>query len=202
LRERQIDDRSRWNLRYENGGHDDSTPSKVLTSLPNRYLLPGKKHAAALDLAGGAGRHAIWIAKRGFQSTLVDVSDRALVIAAQRADDEGVEIDCVQRDLLESGMPDGRWDLILSCLFLHRPLLSQIAAALKPQGQLVMMQPTQTNLERFRRPPARFLLDDGELPGLIEDAGLQVLHYREGWLEDGRHDAILVAENTEPIEAS
>jgi hypothetical protein len=35
------------------------------------------------------------------------------------------------------------------------------------------------------------LLAEGELRSLARE--LQVVHYEEGWLEDGRHDAVLVA---------
>jgi hypothetical protein len=34
-------------------------------------------------------------------------------------------------------------------------------------------------------------LDEGELPALVE--GLEVLRYEEGWLEEGRHEARVVA---------
>jgi hypothetical protein len=44
------------------------------------------------------------------------------------------------------------------------------------------------------KPPARFLLDDGELPKLIED--LEIVQYEEGWLGEDRHDAVLVARRT------
>ena len=37
----------------------------------------------------------------------------------------------------------------------------------------------------------RFLLEDGELPQLVED--LEILHYEEGWLREDRHDAVVVA---------
>ncbi len=191
-----IDDRSRWNLRYQNEVGDG--PSRVLTAAQQHFPLLETARPTALDLAGGAGRHSIWLAQQGFACTLLDVSDLGLDLAAQRAEAAGVEIRCIQRDLLESGLPRGRWDFVLCCLFLHRPMLASVADLLNPGGLFVLIQPTRSNLQRFRRPPARFLLDDGELPGLIEAAGLEIRHYREGWLEDGRHDAIAIAVKTGP----
>ena len=37
---------------------------------------------------------------------------------------------------------------------------------------------------------------DEHQPGLLEDA--EVLHHREGWLEDGRHDSLAVARRPRP----
>lgn len=55
----------------------------------------------------------------------------------------------------------------------------------------MVIHPTRTNLARHEKPPARFLLEDGELPGLIQ--GLRIEHYEEGWLSEGRHEAVVVA---------
>jgi hypothetical protein len=51
--------------------------------------------------------------------------------------------------------------------------------------------PTRSNLERHTRPDPRHLLEDGELPGLVP--GLEIVRYEEGWTEQGRHEARLVA---------
>ena len=94
-------------------------------------------------------------------------------------------------DLEEKPFPAGPWDLILSCRYLQRPLFKIYPQVLAPGGTLIVIQPTKTNLERHAKPPADFLLDDGELPGLV--FGLKVVHLEEGWLADGRHDAVVVA---------
>ncbi len=56
---------------------------------------------------------------------------------------------------------------------------------------LVFVQPTKSNLQRHERPSARFLLEDGEVPRLVQ--GLEILSYEEGWLEEDRHEARIVA---------
>ena len=83
------------------------------------------------------------------------------------------------------------WDLILSVHFLHRSLFPVFPGILQRGGTLLVIHPTQTNLQRHEKPPARFLLEDGELPKLVE--GLEIVYYEEGWLVEGRHDAVLVA---------
>ena len=55
----------------------------------------------------------------------------------------------------------------------------------------MVVHPTRSNLRRHTRPGPRHLLGDGELPGLVR--GLEVLRYEEGWTEQGRHEARLVA---------
>jgi tellurite methyltransferase len=67
-------------------------------------------------------------------------------------------------------------------------VFSQVLA---PGGLLVFAQPTRSNLQRNPHPSARFLLEDGELPQLLR--GLKVISYTEGWTEEGRHEARLVA---------
>ena len=60
----------------------------------------------------------------------------------------------------------------------------------------VVTHPTRRNLQRHARPPAQYLLEDGELLSLIEE--LEVLQHEEGWLADGRHDALVVARRPLP----
>ena len=59
-------------------------------------------------------------------------------------------------------------------------------------GRLMVVQPTVRNLERHEKPPRPFLLEDRELLTLASD--LNVIHYEEGWLEEGRHEAVVIAE--------
>jgi hypothetical protein len=69
--------------------------------------------------------------------------------------------------------------------------------ALAPGGRVVIVHPTQTNLERHASPSARFLLGDEELQRI---PGLETLHRREGWTPEGRHLLTLVAQR--PNDAS
>jgi hypothetical protein len=101
----------------------------------------------------------------------------------------------VETDLEEDPLPDGPFDLILSFNFLRRELFPALVDRLAPGGLLVYLQATLTNLQRHNRPPAAFLVSEGELPGLV--APLAVLRHEERWFddyEDGpRHEARLVA---------
>jgi hypothetical protein len=180
-------DREKWDGTYRDGDPYGSQPSKVL--LEQQHLLPSS--GRALDLAGGCGRHAIWLAEQGLTVTLADISPQGLQIARQRADLAELSIECLQIDLEEEDFPAGPWDLVISCLYLYRPLFPLIRQQLSAAGVLAVLQPTTRNLERHARPPARFLLEENELGQLAE--GLEILHYEESWSVEGRHDAVLVA---------
>ncbi len=179
-------DRERWNARYREG-EPPSSPSPFLDELDAVFPRRGR----ALDVAGGSGRNALWLARRGLDVTLADVSDVALARAAEDARREGLPLATVQVDLEAAPLPPGPWDLILCTYFLHRPLFAAFAVALAPGGLLVVAHATRSNLSRNPRPGPAHVLEDGELPGLVR--GLEILRSDEGWLESGRHEARLVA---------
>jgi SAM-dependent methyltransferase len=175
-------DRTKWNAKYRERTGSLAAPSAFLLSVTEHLPTWGR----ALDVAGGRGRHALWLAERGLDVTLVDVSDVAVEAAAAHPG-----VTTARLDLDADALPDGPWDLVLDFHFLHRPLFAEFPRILAPGGLLVFCQPTKRNLERHGHPSARFLLDDGELPALIR--GLEILSYVEDWSEEGRHEARLIA---------
>jgi SAM-dependent methyltransferase len=179
-------DRDRWNARYREE-EPAGEPSPFVVAL--EPFLPGR--GRALDVAGGGGRNALWLARRGLDVTLADVSDVALAIATGRARSEGLRIETVQVDLEGAPLPPGPWDVVVCAYFLHRPLLAALPAALAPGGLLAVAHATRSNLKVHPRPGPDHVLEDGELPTLVR--GLEVVSYEEGWLESGRHEARLVA---------
>jgi tellurite methyltransferase len=180
------DDRSRWDARYQEGTHP-TEPSKLVVALDD--VLP--HHGRALDLAGGAGRHALWLARRGLDVTLCDISETALGHARAAAVSAALPLRTLAVDLETTPPPAGPWDLILSFHYLQPDLFARIPALLTPGGLLVVVQPTMKNLERHPKPSGRFLLEEGELPRLVQ--GLEIVRHTEGWQEEGRHEALLIA---------
>jgi SAM-dependent methyltransferase len=151
-------------------------------------------------VAGGAGADAIWLANRGLDVTLADISPVALELATSEAARHGVALRTVEIDLEREPFPPGPWDLILCIRFLWRPLFEAIPTELAPGGTLIVAHPTRSNLLRHERPGPLYLLDDGELPGLVR--GLEVLRYEEGWTGDGYHEAVMIARRGEMPTAS
>jgi tellurite methyltransferase len=182
-------DRDKWDARY--AGRDpgaEEAPSPFLVSVAERLPREGR----ALDLAGGAGRNALWLARRGLQVTIADVSEVGLSVAAARARRLGLDVSTVCVDLEEEPLPRGPWDVVVCILYLSRPLFAHIAEVLAPQGTFVFLQPTATNLERHVKPPRAFLLDPRELERLLPPE-LEPSVLEEGWSAEGHHEARLVA---------
>lgn len=180
-------DQQKWDAKYKATENVPREPSTVLLKLAG--FLP--KKGRAIDVAGGGGRNAIWLAQLGLKVTVADVSPRGLQLAQERSREAGASITLLQTDLEEAPFPAGPWDLILSVCYLWRPLFAVYPSVLAPGGLLVVIQPTKKNLERHAKPPGDYLFEEGELPGLV--AGLEIVHYEEDWLADGRHDAVVVA---------
>jgi SAM-dependent methyltransferase len=179
-------DRERWNARYA-AEQETPAPTPFIVSLD--AMLP--RRGRALDVAGGSGRNALWLARRGLDVTLADVSDVALERAARAASAAGLALSTVLVDLEAEPPPAGPWELVVCTYFLHRALLGALPALLAPGGLLVVAHATRTNLTRHPRPGPDHVLEDGELPALVR--GVELLRVEEGWLESGRHEARLVA---------
>ena len=156
-----------------------------------------------VDLAGGDGGGALFLADRGLDACLVDVADVALERAAVFARRRELSLRTLRADLADR--PLG-WVLdqlgppapaLVTCWnYLDRTLLRSVADDLPGGARFAVAIATTTNRQRHERPPARFLLDPGELATLVvpdDRSRLRVLHRREGWADD-RHVAELVVE--------
>jgi hypothetical protein len=96
----------------------------------------------------------------------------------------------VTADVDVDPLPAGPYQVIHCFNFLDRRLFAQIPSRLSAGGLFVFSQPTRRNLERHAHPSARFLLEEGELPGLVSD--LRIVSHEEAWFGD-RHEARLLA---------
>jgi SAM-dependent methyltransferase len=125
-----------------------------------------------LDVACGAGRHAVLFAERALEVVAVDRD-------AQRI--PGVRF--VKADLEGAPWPFGgeRFAAIVVTNYLHRPLLKTLAAALAEEGVLIY-ETFMVGNERYGRPsnPA-FLLRPAEL--LQAFAALTPIAFEQGYVE-------------------
>lgn len=153
-------------------------------------LLP--RGGRALDVACGRGRHALLLASAGYDVTACDRDAQALDELRRVAARLELEVTAEQLDL-ETGAVDlgaARFALIVVVHYLHRPLFPALARALAPGGVLIYETFTRAQALRGRPKQAAFLLEPGELPGLV--APLRVLRAREGQ-HDGRDVAGVAA---------
>ena len=182
---------SRWDSRYRE--------NPVLKD-PSPFLCEHYKHfppaGTVVDVAGGNGQNAIWLANHGFSTTLLDVSSVALTQAQEHAKKKKVAIECQQHDLEKQSMPKGRkWDGVFLQLFLDRALVRTIPESLNLGGVFLFAHPTQTNLEKHEHPSERFLLEDGEIHTLVGQLqSMRIIHIDEAWRSSGRHEAWLIAQ--------
>lgn len=72
------------------------------------HLLPGR----ALDVGCGEGADAIWLARRGWAVTAIDVSSLAVSRAREAAQAAGVTVEWVCGDVLQTPFPSGSFDLL------------------------------------------------------------------------------------------
>lgn len=157
-------------------GPDTDRPADWLVQ--HRTLLSAGR---ALDLACGRGRHAIYLAREGFQVDAWGRDADALETLRAQATARGITTITTRLVDLERApeIPAGSFDVILVRYYLQRDLMPQIVRALKPGGLLVYETFLIDNHERFNHPRRReFCLNHNELLSL--SAGLRVLAYREG----------------------
>lgn len=179
-------DRERWDAKWR--AATPKQPSPFLVSLDAALPRVGR----ALDVAGGPGHDALWLAARGLAVTLVDGSFVALERARAEAARRSLPLVTEARDLEVAGLPEGPFAVVVCLNYLQRSLFPRFAEVLAPGGVLVFSQPTRTNLERHPKPGPRFFLEPGELASLVP-ASLAVVSLVEDWTAEGRHEARLVA---------
>jgi SAM-dependent methyltransferase len=161
-------------------------PTPVVTELV-APLTPGR----ALDLAAGEGRHALWLAQRGWQVTAVDFSRVGLERAAARGHGLGVNIDCVRANLYDYRPRRGAFDLVLIAYMHPEPgeratVFGYAARALRPDGRLLVIGRDLADLTAGygpSDPDRRFTVERlaGALPaGLELERCEQVRREREG----------------------
>lgn len=64
-----------------------------------RYIQAGE---TVLDLGGGPGRYALWLAERGCQVTLMDLGDAHIDFAREKAEAMGLPLEALQGDILDA----------------------------------------------------------------------------------------------------
>lgn len=190
-------DRERWNTKWRERAGELEPPAAFLVE--HAHVLPAK--GRALDVAGGAGRNAMWLAKRGLDVTLVDISRVAIQRAEQRAKDAGfaARMRFLEGDLDTFELPAPVFDLVLMIDFLHRERRGDCAQLLFEGGLIVASQPTMKNLERHAHPTPKHLVEPGELEDWVRSLAFDVVVSREDWVGD-RHEAAVIARRCAPAE--
>ncbi len=151
-----------WNARYRSREEIQSNPAPLLVRAAES-LAPGR----ALDLACGAGRNALWLARRRWDVVAIDGASEAIRLV--REQDGSMDTRVID---LEDGaalpFDNESFDLVAILFYLHRPLFAEASRVVKRGGVIVaaaLMSGT------FRIAP-------GELARTFSD--FEIVHASEG----------------------
>ena len=143
-------DATDWDERY-------SGADLVWSSEPNVHVadvVGGLAPGRALDVAAGEGRHAVWLAERGWQVTAADFSpvavERTRVVADRRLGGDATRVDPVVSDATAEA-PGTGFDLVLFA-YLQLPdeawekALARGVDATAPGGTVLVVCHAERNL--------------------------------------------------------
>ncbi len=136
-----------WDARYAVAPVWSQGPNAVVAELLGP-LPPGR----AVDLGAGEGRHALWLAERGWQVIAVDFSGAGLARGRALADERGLDVTWEVADVT-GWEPATPVDLVLVA-YLQLPeqvlvgILRKAASWLVPGGHLLVLGHDRANLER------------------------------------------------------
>lgn len=163
-------------------------PAFVVSAYAHR--LPA---GPVLDLAGGTGRNAFFLAGRGHPVILLEKSRVALEFVRREAGRQKLDVWALEADLEapNPSLPPGPFAGIVNSYFLHRPLLTLFSERLSTGG-LVLLEGFTVQEAARRGSQAAHYWQSGEL--LHPPPGLHLRAWAEGWSE-GHHRTWAVWEN-------
>ncbi len=184
---------AKWNARYA-----DREPRRLdEPSRPLPRAVSGLAAGRALDLGCGTGRHAVWLAARGWRVDAVDGSSPAVALLLANAAQAGcrpqvaAHVADLEADPPAFQIKPATYDLIVDCYFLHRPLFEPIREGVRPGGLFVaaLHLPAADDSRGHA-----FMLRPGELEGVVTTWGWDIRHSVERPPPAGARDALGVAE--------
>lgn len=128
-----------WNEKFANAEYAYGTEPNEFLAASVAKLKPG----AALSLAEGEGRNAVWLAQQGFTVSSIEQSEKGVAKTLRLALQRGVIVMAERGELEIFHIQPNSWDLIVS-IYAHTPqelrrkLHRQVVAGLKPGGVFVL----------------------------------------------------------------
>jgi SAM-dependent methyltransferase len=134
-----VSTRDFWNEKFANAEYAYGTEPNEFLAASVAKLKPG----AALSLAEGEGRNAVWLAQQGFTVSSIEQSEKGVAKTLRLALQRGVIVMAERGELEIFHIQPNSWDLIVS-IYAHTPqelrrkLHRQVVAGLKPGGVFVL----------------------------------------------------------------
>lgn len=165
-------DKIKWNKKYMETPHllKKRDPSKKL--IETIVKVKGKK---VLDIACGAGKNSIYLAKKGFEIEALDISN----VALENLDKKGFENIITKQVDLEGFIPkENSYDFIVKTNYLDRNIIPHLKKSLKKDG--ILFIETYMNHKDNEKAPSNpdFLLNKDELKRFL-DKDFELLDYDE-----------------------
>lgn len=175
-----------WNQRYLDGDlpWDTNEPDPHLVELVRDGVVqPGR----TLEVGSGTGTNALWLVARGFDVLGVDVSPRAVQMAATKASDVQGRCTFSVLDFLTDAPPEGPFEFVFDRGVFHvfdepsdrSRFAARIAQVLHRDGVWVSVIGSTEGPERDHGPPRRSARD---IIDAIEPA-LELAHLRSTWFD-------------------
>ena len=169
------EDLARWEPRWRARDASIGQPEPFLVE-----ALADEAPAAVLDAACGDGRNALWLARRGFRVTALDIAPAAIARLRAAADAEGLPIATRVADLDDPAALDGlgTFPLLVAMRFHPSPAQwDRLLAALAPGGRLLLcsFRPAQHAAHGF---PLAYCLDRARLEEALQPR-LRLLSWQE-----------------------
>lgn len=167
-----IKDKEKWDKKYLNTpklleDREASVKVKKASQITN-----GKN---ALDIACGAGRNSIYLAKNDFKVDAVDISEVALKNLKSKSIKN---INPLLFDLDEYSPKENYYNLIVMTNFLDRKLISKLEKSLTLDGILVIETYMDHPINNKPNSNSSFLLKKDELKTILKDS-YEIVEYDE-----------------------
>ena len=176
-------DRPSWNSEYEGTPPwDIGHPQAPFVALAEAGRLKGQ----TLDVGCGTGEHVLLAAKHGADAMGVDISDRAIQRAREKAEARGLNVTLQVGDVLHLEEIGRQFDAVTDSGVFHvfaaaeRPVfVRSVRSALRPGGVYYMMcfsdlQPGDWGPRRVSKAELRSAFAEGWLVESIEPARFEV----------------------------
>lgn len=142
-------------------------------------ILKYKSSGSVLDLGSGFGRHALFLASKGFQVTAVEKDEKHINTLKEKADKLDVVIQIIKSDIIDF-VPDKNYDIVVAAMVLHFLTQEQAIDVIEtiknhtaPEGVNAIAVYTNKNPHGLR--PYQFEMN--ELKNLYN--GWEILRYEE-----------------------
>ncbi len=127
-------EREAWNETFRTGTFFKTTANQHLID-----SVKGRKPGAALDVAMGQGRNALYLASQGWKVTGIDISDEGIKLAQAKAAKDKLKITTVVTDNNTYDYGKAKWDLVtLIYAGSDHALIDKIKPSIKKGGLFVV----------------------------------------------------------------